>query len=105
LADGFSAIDEVLGILVQRREHHYAFDVDRERQQALFTRASMQARVSLAQGGRIRVAYESAPHELVEELCTSPAQAAALIIAVMARERLCRVPKPDAEPVNGFPRQ
>jgi hypothetical protein len=42
----------------------------------------------------IRVAYESVPHELVEEFFTSPAQAAALIDAVMTREQLCRVPKP-----------
>src|SRR5262245_21302293 len=99
MANGFSPIDHMLGILLETWEHRYAFDVDREQQVALFTRGGMQAGAGVVEGGLIRVAYESAPHEVVEEFCTTPEQTAALIDAIMAREQLCRVPKPGAEPV------
>jgi hypothetical protein len=102
MADGFGPIDQMLGILLETWEHRYAFDVDRERQLALFTRGGIQAGAGVIQGGLIRVAYESSPHEVAEEFCTTPAQAAALIDAIMAREQLCRVPKPEAEPLNSL---
>lgn len=97
VADGFERIDEMLGILLETRKRRYAFHVDRDRQKVLFTRGGMQAGAGVVQGGLIRVIYESAPHTMVEEFCTTPAQAAALIEAVMAREQLCRVPRPEAE--------
>lgn len=97
MADGFERIYEMLAILHERRQRRYAFHVDRERQMALFARGGMQAGAGVVQGGLIRVIYESAPHTLVEEFCTTPVQAAALIEAVMAREQLCRVPKPEVE--------
>src|SRR5262245_36517988 len=95
MADGFGPLDQMLGILLETWEHRYAFDVDRERQLALFTRGGMQAGAGVVEGGLIRVAYQSALYEVAEEFCTTPAQAAALIDAVMAREQLCRVSKPD----------
>jgi hypothetical protein len=96
MADDFGPIDQMLGILLETWEHRYAFDVNREQQLALFTRGGMQAGAGLVEGGLIRVAYESALHEVTEEFCTTPAQAAALFEAILAREQLCRVPKPDA---------
>ncbi len=78
-------------------ENRYAFEVGRERQLARFTRGGLQAAAGVVAGGVIRVAYESAPHEVAEEFCTTPEQAAALIDAITARERLCRVPKPEAD--------
>jgi hypothetical protein len=86
MMDGFGPIDEMLGILLETWDHRYAFDVDRERQLALFTRGGMQAGAGVVQGGLIRVAYESAPHEVVEEFCTSPAQAAALLSVAQRTE-------------------
>jgi hypothetical protein len=96
MANGFGPIDHMLGMLLETWEQHYAFEVNREQQLALFTRGGMQAGAGVVEGGLIRVAYESAPHEVVEEFCTTPEQAAALIDTVMAREQLCRVAKPEA---------
>jgi hypothetical protein len=96
MTDDFGPIDQMLGLLLETWEHRYAFEVDRERQLASFTRGGMQAVAGVVEGGLIRVAYESAPHEAVEEFYTTPEQAAALIDAVMAREKLCRVPMPPA---------
>src|SRR5262245_42267024 len=98
MADDFGPVDQMLGVLLETWEHRYAFEVDRQRQLAFFTRGGMQAGAGVVEGGLIRVAYESAPHEVAEEFCTTPEQAAALINAIMARERLFRVPKPEAEP-------
>jgi hypothetical protein len=92
-ASSFGPLDEVLGLLLETWEHRYAFEFDRERRAILFSRGAMIASAGAVEGGVIRVAYESAPHEVVEELCT-PQQAATLIEAVMSRERLSRVPKP-----------
>ena len=95
MGNDFGPIDRMLGVLLETWDHRYAFEVDRERQLALFTRGGMQAGAGVVEGELIRVAYESAPHEVTEEFCTTPEQAAALIDAIMAREHLCRVPKPE----------
>jgi hypothetical protein len=87
----FGPLDEMLGLLLETWGHRYAFEMDRERRVAFFTRGGMQARAVEADGGLIRVAYESAPHEVAEELCT-PEKAAVLLDAIMARKHLCRVP-------------
>ena len=102
MVGGFGPIDRMLGILLETWEHRYAFEVDRKRQLAFFTRGGMQAGAGVIEGGVIRVAYELAPHEVAEEFCTTPEQAAALIDVVLAREQLCRVPKPEAEPLNSL---
>lgn len=98
MTEGFGPIDQMLGILLETWQHRYTFDVDRERQLVLFMRGGMQASAGQLQGGLIRVTYEWALHELAEEFCTTPAQAAALINAVMARKQLCRIPKLKIEP-------
>ena len=93
VADNFGPIDEMLRLLLETKEHRFV--VDREGHRALFTRGGMQAVASEVKSRLIRVTYESAPHEVVEEFCTTPEQAAVLINAVMARKQLCRVPRPD----------
>jgi hypothetical protein len=94
MRSNFGPLDEMLGVLLETWDHRYAFEMDRERRAVLFTRGAMQAGAGEVSGGLIRVAYESAPHEVVEEFCT-PEQAAELVDRVMAREQLCRVPKPN----------
>jgi hypothetical protein len=71
MAESFGPIDQMLSILLETWEHRYAFDVDRERQVALFTCGGMQAVAGMVEGGLIRVAYESALHEVAEEFCTT----------------------------------
>ncbi|MBV9125705.1 MAG: hypothetical protein JO112_20340 [Planctomycetes bacterium] len=93
----FGPLDQMLGILLETWNRRYNFEMDRDRRVALFTGGGMQAGAGEIEGGLIRVAYESAPHEIVEEFC-SPEQAAALIDAIMARKQLCRIPKPTGQP-------
>jgi hypothetical protein len=95
MATGFGPLDEVMGQLLETWDHRYTFEFDREQRVITFSRGDMIAGAGEVAGGLIRVAYESAPGEVVEEFCT-PTQAAALVDGVMGRERLCRVPKPDA---------
>lgn len=95
MASSFGPLDEVIGLLLETWDHRYHFEFDREQRVITFDRGGMIAGAGEVADGLIRVAYESAPHEVAEEFCT-PAQAAMLIDAVMARQQLCRVPKPDA---------
>jgi hypothetical protein len=85
----------MLALLADTCDHPYASEIDREERVVLFSRGGMQARAGEVEGGLIRVIYESAPHHLADEFCT-PEQAAVLIVAIMGRQQLCRVPKPDA---------
>jgi hypothetical protein len=95
MSSNFGPLDQMLLLLLETQDHPYASEMDGERRVVLFRRSGMQARACEAKGWLIRVAYESAPHELVEEYCT-PEEAAALVDALMARQTLCRVPKPTA---------
>lgn len=95
MLDRLGPIDQMVEILLQRRDHRYALSVDHERRVVSFTRGGMQAWAEVAEDGLIRVDYESAPHEVAEEFCSTPGQGASLVEAVMAREHLCRVPKPE----------
>ena len=94
--DGFGPIDEMLGILLERWEHRYAFHVDREQQLgAVHPRrhaGGSRGCPGRAYPRRVRIgpARGLRNHD-------TPAQAAALIEAVMARKQLCRVSKPEAE--------
>lgn len=89
-------MDRLLEILGETSERRYAFKVHRRKQGAIFTRGGMQAAAAVIPAGRIRVVYEAALHEPVEEICTTPEQAAAMIEAIMARKHLGRVPRPEA---------
>jgi hypothetical protein len=87
-------LEQMLGMLPPRRR--YVFEVDHRGRAVSFHRGGMHAVARQVKGGMIRIVYEWAMHEPVQELCT-PEQAAALIDAVMMRERLCRVPRPTSQ--------
>jgi hypothetical protein len=74
---GFGPLDQMLGLLLETWDERYAFKVDWERRAVLFTRAAMQAAAREVERGLVRVAYESASHEVAEEFCT-PETAASL---------------------------
>ena len=93
MANAFGPLDEVMGVLLESWGQRYRFEFDRVQRVITFDRGDMIAGAGEVADGLIRVAYESAPGEVVEEFCT-PSQAAALIEAVMARTALCRVASP-----------
>ena len=89
----FGPLDELIGRLLETWGQRYAFECDRERRVARFTRDEMQARVDELPTGKLLVTYQHAPDETATEFCT-PNEAAVLVEAVLCRQHLCRVPKP-----------
>ena len=89
----FGPLDELIGHLLETWGQRYAFECDRERRIARFTRDEMQARVEELPTGKLLVTYLHAPNESAMEFCT-PKEAAILVEAVLFRQHLCRVPKP-----------
>ncbi len=87
-------LDQLLGQLLETWEQRYSFEFDRQQRLILFTRGDMQVGAGEVGGGLIRVAYDSAPEVVTEEFCT-PKEAAELIEAILFREQLCKVPKPE----------
>jgi hypothetical protein len=87
----FGPLDHMVGCLLETWGHRYAFECDRERRIATFTRAEMQARVDELPTGKLLVTYQHAPNETATEFCT-PSEAAMLVEAVLFRQHLCRVP-------------
>jgi hypothetical protein len=94
----FGLLDEVLGELLETWEHRYQFRFDRVNREIIFRRGDMFASAVEPVGGPgegqglVVVSYEWGPGETEYEFCT-PAQAVALIDAVMSREDLSRLPK------------
>jgi hypothetical protein len=92
----FGPLDELMGCLLETWENRYDFRCDREKRCASFDRGGMQVQVDELPTGQLRVIYEHALHETTTELCT-PAEAGALVEAILFRDKLCRVPLPSGE--------
>jgi hypothetical protein len=85
------ALDVVLGVLQsQPWPVRCRFTVCRDGNRATVDRGGMQAVVREVDDGRVEVVYEHALHEATHERL-APEAAARLLLAVMQRERLCRV--------------
>jgi hypothetical protein len=92
-----AALDRVLGLLeAQPWSVRCRFTVRREERRLTVQRGSMHAVAREVAGGQVEVVYEHALHEATRER-VSPEVAVRLLLAVVGRERLCRVEVP-AEP-------
>jgi hypothetical protein len=96
------ALDRVLGFLdAQPWSVRSRFTVCRSGTGVTVQRGGMQASAREMGDGRVEVLYEHALHEATREH-VSPEVASGLLLAVLQRERLCRVDVPNAEPLNGL---
>lgn len=89
--DPFSAFGGQAAWMARFPAHRpYSIRCERNGRCILFALAGMQASASVTATGLIRVTYESAPHERVDELCP-PEPAVSLLSAIMNRRTLHRI--------------
>jgi hypothetical protein len=84
----FGPLDEVLGTLLERWDHRYRFELNREERLLLLSKPpENEVGAKELPDGRIHVVYQPSADETAEEYC-SVERAVRLIEALMAREKL-----------------
>jgi hypothetical protein len=93
-AHQFGPLDEVLGTLLETWGQRYRFEFNRQERLILFSKPpDNEVGAKEMADGRIHIVYQPSADATAEEFC-SPAQAAALIDALMSRSSLVPVALP-----------